>query len=187
MKKVSIFVVIIAIGFSCNDRNESIRQVLDLNSLKGLLEKREDVTKLVDGVIQDQLVISGMDSQTKARIQEKANVLSSQYGSRVTTTDMDFIEFNKMIGNFSKNTIPSFQSILRYLSNYDYSQNDLEKVLSEIVYSKSVGSKNARVSNFPDFSSCEFRCGIMLMRSDIVGDQWRGVFYMGCMIGCNMN
>ena len=98
------------------------------------------------------------------------------------------------MGELSKLTITSLESIETKLEGRLYSKSDLATVLGEFIEKEMKASydeaatKAGKAKGFPDFTwlccTCAGVCTIQVILSGIEGGHDRYILYVGCLLGC---
>jgi hypothetical protein len=183
--KLSCLLFIVLFVFSCNNEEKLVSEELDVVSMKALIKDRADVSRLIDGVLQNYSFISMMSDSEKKQIKEKADLLMDQY-SNGNVVEADMVDFEDMTKGMSKDVLTSYISVQQYLSSYKYSQDVFGVVIDDLILEKfELKRRGAKVTTLPCFYCCDFECLVGTVNLGFeLGTHGAELVYAGCIYAC---
>ncbi len=141
----------------------------------------------------DQKLAASMSSTDRRLIGEYASQLNSESSYRLADRTQRQ-KVNAAMGELSKLTITSLESIETKLEGRLYSRSDLASVLGELIEkelkksSDDAATKAGKTKGFPDMTwlccTCSGVCTFNLIVSGITNAHDRQIYYSGCVVGC---
>ncbi len=141
----------------------------------------------------DQKIAASMNSGDRRLISEYASQLNSKTSYQLADRTQRQ-KVSAAMGELSKLTINSLESIETKLEGRLYSKSDLASVLGELIEkemkksSDDAATEAGKAKAYPDLGwlccTCSGVCTLQLILSGITDAHDRQVFYSGCVVGC---